>query len=108
MNRRKKAYILSNGRCFYCGQMLRGNYVLDHMIPQSKGGKGGENLVACCRDCNAFKSDLSVEEFRAKIESMIDRDFHGRIYKKYFGVRRRHFKFYFEKENLMGDGLKNG
>ena len=108
MNNRQKAFKLSNGRCFYCGETLNDDYELDHIIPRSKGGSGGKNLVACCKDCNSFKTDLTIEQFRGKIESMIENDFHGRIYKKYFGIRRKHFNFYFEKENLMGDGWGNG
>lgn len=101
MNNRQRALQLSNSRCFYCGEKLSDNYVLDHMIPRSKGGKAGLNLVASCVDCNAFKSDLSIEEFRHKLENMMIDDFHGRMLCKYFGVKRKHFQFYFEKENLL-------
>lgn len=39
-------------------------YNFDHVIPAAKGGDNSlENLGICCRDANASKNDLSVEEF---------------------------------------------
>lgn len=107
MNKRQKAYVLTDGRCFYCGERLNNSFVLDHMIPKVSNGGGSENLVACCRDCNAFKSSLSLEEFRTKIEKLLESDFHGRICKKYYGVRHRKILFYFEKQQFK-EGHKNG
>ena len=101
MNQRIKAYHFTKGRCFYCGEELIDDFVLDHVIPKSRGGIGGNNLVACCRECNAFKSDLSVEQFRSEVENLIYNDFHGRILRKYLGIKRKHFQFYFEKKHLL-------
>jgi 5-methylcytosine-specific restriction endonuclease McrA len=54
--------------CVYCGSDNRKTLTLDHVIPQSKGGKDTfENLVTACRKCNSEKSDLTLEEFGKQI-----------------------------------------
>jgi 5-methylcytosine-specific restriction endonuclease McrA len=41
---------------------------LDHVIPQSKGGKDAwDNLVTACRPCNHAKADLTLEEYGKEI-----------------------------------------
>ena len=50
-------------RCIYCG---RGSGIvelqIDHLVPVAKGGTNDpDNLVAACRDCNAGKSDATLE-----------------------------------------------
>lgn len=60
--------------CHYCGVGLvttqfnefnRHGASLDHINPQSKGGKHTlDNLVLCCRQCNIEKRAQSYEEFR--------------------------------------------
>ena len=47
--------------CHYCGE--KGDTV-DHIVPESKGGKYIEtNLVCCCSNCNSDKSDMDYEEY---------------------------------------------
>lgn len=54
--------------CVYCGDDNRKTLTLDHVIPQSKGGKDTwENLVTACRRCNGEKSDLTLEEYGKEI-----------------------------------------
>lgn len=48
--------------CFYCGDDLReavGD--LDHIFPWSKGGT---KTVNSCRECNKWKRDMSLDQFR--------------------------------------------
>lgn len=46
--------------CVYCG---RAGDTVDHVMPQSRGGKNSwENLAACCRSCNHKKADRTPEE----------------------------------------------
>jgi hypothetical protein len=33
----------------------------DHTIPRCRGAGG--KIVVCCRECNQFKGDLTIEEF---------------------------------------------
>lgn len=48
--------------CQYCS--LRSNdLTLDHVVPRSRGGPTSwENVVACCRRCNAVKRDRTPDE----------------------------------------------
>lgn len=55
------------GRCFYCRRAMsfsqecthpEGRRVTrEHLIPRSKGGKGGANVVAACYRCNSQRGD---------------------------------------------------
>jgi len=57
------------GRCVYCGLDLKADYdrfmmaTEDHLVPDSKGGKGRElsNLVLSCRVCNGLKANFVPE-----------------------------------------------
>jgi 5-methylcytosine-specific restriction endonuclease McrA len=54
--------------CVYCGDDHKKTLTLDHVIPQSKGGKDSwENLVTACKKCNLQKSDLTLKEFGKEI-----------------------------------------
>lgn len=98
MANRKNIYELTNGKCFYCGCDLEfDNFHLDHFIPKSIGGKQRKNLVPSCPDCNLCKGKLDLESFRCKIENILNDRFEGRIIKKYYGVKKRRIKFYFEE-----------
>ena len=65
---RENVYKRDNYECVYCGCSLTKYLTLDHVIPQSKGGKDTwDNLVTACRTCNSEKSDLTLEEFGKEI-----------------------------------------
>ena len=52
--------------CQYCGERAD---CIDHVLPVSKGGRNAwENMVACCRPCNAAKADLLLENSRFKLK----------------------------------------
>jgi len=59
---RRNLFRRDDHRCQYCGK--RGSdLTLDHVIPRSKGGPTSwENVVACCRACNARKRDRTPEQ----------------------------------------------
>ena len=47
-------------RCAYCGGSAT---TIDHIVPRSRGGEDTwENLVACCRRCNAKKGDKPLNQ----------------------------------------------
>ena len=50
--------------CFYCGKHLtETNRTIDHIIPIKQGGKeNNENLVACCKECNTLKGNLTIPQ----------------------------------------------
>jgi 5-methylcytosine-specific restriction endonuclease McrA len=59
---RKNLFRRDDHTCQYC--RLRSNdLTLDHVVPRSRGGPTSwENVVACCRRCNAQKRDRTPEE----------------------------------------------
>lgn len=67
---RKKAYskrhiyLRDNHTCQYCGKETAAiDLTLDHILPQSRGGRGvWHNLITCCRRCNNKKGDLTPKE----------------------------------------------
>lgn len=68
--------------CFFCERKFtlknygEGNAVLisvDHIIPESKGGKDDKiNTVVCCKLCNNIKNDLTLSEFIKKVKDKIE------------------------------------
>jgi 5-methylcytosine-specific restriction endonuclease McrA len=50
--------------CVYCGNRFgKKDLNLDHVIPQSQGGKTTwGNIVCSCRACNSFKADKTPRE----------------------------------------------
>jgi len=58
---KKNIYLRDNYKCQYCGiRVTESTASIDHVIPQSKGGRGGwANLTTACRRCNSAKSDRS-------------------------------------------------
>lgn len=100
MANRKKIFAITNGHCFYCGCKIElQNFQMDHFIPKSRGGKDKNNLVPACRDCNILKCDLSVDEFRERIQECRYNSLQGRILTQYFKIEPRPIKFYFEESN---------
>jgi 5-methylcytosine-specific restriction endonuclease McrA len=50
--------------CQYCSRRSN-DLTLDHVVPRSRGGPTSwENVVACCRRCNALKRDRTPDEAR--------------------------------------------
>lgn len=59
---RNRIFIRDNRTCQYCGK-FGGKITVDHIVPQSKGGKSTwENCVACCDACNKRKGDKPLQE----------------------------------------------
>lgn len=51
--------------CQYCGVKIttKADLTTDHVMPESRGGKAVyENMVTCCRACNAKKDCKTCEE----------------------------------------------
>ncbi len=59
---RRNVFRRDNSTCQYCG-VSAADLTLDHVLPRSrKGPTSWENVVACCRACNARKRDRTPEE----------------------------------------------
>ncbi len=62
---RKAVFARDGYQCQYCGGQAE---CIDHVHPRSKGGEHEwENVVACCRRCNAAKGDTLLEFSRFKL-----------------------------------------
>jgi 5-methylcytosine-specific restriction endonuclease McrA len=61
---RKNVLLRDENRCQYCANTFRSeDLTLDHVLPRSKGGKGGwRNVVAACKPCNQKKRDFLIEK----------------------------------------------
>lgn len=101
---RKKVWDMWYGKCYYCGCDLEySTFQADHFMPKEKAWAmkipDEENLVPACPECNNCKSDLSIEEFRAKLEKYQDeilKSYKGRLLQKYSKVERKPIVFWFE------------
>lgn len=64
---RRNVFRRDDQRCQYCGRHAH-DLTLDHVVPRSRGGPTNwENVVACCRACNARKRDRTPEEARMRL-----------------------------------------
>ncbi len=104
-----------DGHCAYCGCKLKINEMqVDHINSVfSTTRKNGwlekqddslDNLNPACRQCNYYKQEANIEEFRNRIHSWLERtcrqSFQVRLAEKY-GILEYHpwdGKFYFERE----------
>lgn len=101
MNKRERVFSITKGRCYYCGCKLDiNNYHIDHFVSRIEGGKGGDNLVPSCADCNLSKSGLSIEEFRQEIANYLTDNLRGRMINKFYKPKQKPIEFYFEKKGL--------
>ena len=59
---RRNVFRRDDNMCQYCGVRVP-DLTLDHVLPRSrKGPTSWDNVVACCRSCNARKRDRTPEE----------------------------------------------
>lgn len=67
---RESVFTRDKYRCGYCGhKFARNELTLDHILPRSKGGLTvWDNVISCCRACNAFKADKSLKECGLKLK----------------------------------------
>lgn len=100
MGKRETVFNMLGGKCFYCGCELDfDNFHMDHFKAKSNHGKVKDNLVPACVDCNLFKSNLDIEDFRNRIVQLPTEKFHARMVCKYFDVKAKPVKFYYEEMN---------
>lgn len=63
---RNNIYRRDGHMCMYCDS--KNNLTLDHVIPKCKGGGNTwDNLVTCCKKCNAKKDDKTLKEVGMKL-----------------------------------------
>ena len=94
-----------NGHCAYCGcQIEYKDMQVDHIVSVYwYGGKNElSNYMPACRACNFYKSSMTLEKFRERLQTLTDRLKKEFIYKlalKYGLVKENNepVRFYFEK-----------
>ncbi len=66
---RKNVLLRDGYGCQYCGRKLSSaDLTIDHVTPKARGGRTSwDNVVTCCRRCNAHKGDRTPEEVGMKI-----------------------------------------
>ena len=66
MKKADKQFVLSFGKCMYCGSTDK--MTIDHIVPcHHEGTSNRDNLTSACRKCNSYKGTLSVTGFLDKI-----------------------------------------
>lgn len=64
---RKNVFKRDEHHCQYCARRVN-DLTLDHVIPRSRGGPTSwENVVACCKGCNAKKRDRTPQEANMRL-----------------------------------------
>ncbi|MCD4751897.1 MAG: HNH endonuclease [Anaerolineaceae bacterium] len=109
MNKKVREIIYQkyDGHCAYCGQEIAMKEMqVDHRTPKTRMGVNDvENYEPSCRQCNYYKSNFLLEQFRKNMKTLHERigkcAFIVRLGIKYGIVEIKPFdgKFYFEKMN---------
>jgi hypothetical protein len=121
---RPRIYNRFQGRCGYCGVHLKiGDMTIDHIIPKSifketiinkkdipyflkhltiKDVSHIDNLMCCCKICNAWKGTKTLSQFKKEITKSVDyikKDFNFKIALKYNLLieNPQDVKFFFEE-----------
>jgi len=70
--RRDAILAKTDGRCAYCGCDLADiQWHVEHMIPNRRQGKGGDNLIASCPLCNLRKRTRTPAEFKIYLSNRV-------------------------------------
>jgi 5-methylcytosine-specific restriction endonuclease McrA len=66
---RRNVLLRDGFACQYCARKLNSaELTIDHVIPRARGGRTSwDNVVTCCRKCNARKGDRMPEEAGMKL-----------------------------------------
>lgn len=103
-----------HGHCAYCGcKVTMQEMQIDHIVALHNGGDNSlANLLPACRQCNFYKSTLTLEQFRRELLGTLPRRtsqlFNVRLaikYGYYIVGNGWDGLFYFEKQQLKH---KNG
>jgi len=82
-----KIYKHQNKSCFYCGETTNlEDMEKEHVFPRSKGGRGIKNKVLSCTHCNRLKDNLTIEEFKIKIEELLETTTDKKLICKYKNI----------------------
>lgn len=95
----KREFLNKNPHCIYCKTKLTWETAsMDHKIPSSKHGKGGDNFALSCKPCNLLKgSTISFVTFSKMVTNEDIRNF--------YLEKRNEMEEQYDRENR--DLLKN-
>jgi CRISPR/Cas system Type II protein with McrA/HNH and RuvC-like nuclease domain len=94
-----RIYKHQNKSCFYCDEIINlQDMEKEHVFPKSKGGRGIKNKVLSCSFCNRLKDDLTIENFKLKINELIKTTTDKKLIIKYTTI--------VNKLNKLLDGLE--
>lgn len=102
---RQKVYEKYDGHCSYCGcKMDYKEMQVDHVeaLYWYGGSDDISNYMPACRMCNFYKSTMTLEKFRERLQTITDRlekEFIYRLAKNYGIIieNQKSIVFYFEK-----------
>jgi 5-methylcytosine-specific restriction endonuclease McrA len=61
-------WVRTHDPCAYCGELpFTSRFTLDHIIPQSQGGKTSHNMAVACSKCNHKKGSKGALEFLLEV-----------------------------------------
>lgn len=111
MTERERIHAKYDGRCAYCGDEITVKQMhVDHIEPMRRGDPGDkthldvfENKNPSCRSCNYYKSTYSLEQFRERMDLMIQNLLRQSTVKVLLRYDKVQFttgpvKFYYESE----------
>lgn len=107
-----------NKHCAYCGiEISFSEMQIDHAYPLNPQSPAGitdpeklnhiSNLLPACRDCNRFKSNRSVEEFREYVAALQNQLFRNSSQARFLlrmgmlSIQPREIQFAFERPGLL-------
>ena len=69
---RAQVYAMYGGHCAYCGKKIEIRKMqVDHIHPIHRGGVNEtSNYRPACRQCNFYKSTLTIEDFREQLSTI--------------------------------------
>ena len=69
---RAQVYAMYGGHCAYCGKKIEIREMqVDHIPPIHRGGVNEtSNYRPACRQCNFYKSTLTIEDFREQLSTI--------------------------------------
>ena len=71
---RRNVHLRDDYICQYCGEKVTKRIGIDHVIPESRGGKATwKNTVSACFPCNSTKNDRTPKEAGMKLIRIPDR-----------------------------------
>lgn len=102
---RIKVHQKYGGHCAYCGCELEyKDMQVDHVVSKYwyDGADDISNYMPACRQCNFYKSSMTLEKFRERLQTLTDRlkrEFTYKLALKYGVIVERNepITFYFEQ-----------